>query len=51
MFKKEEMKSEKNRSNVHGVNQTKTWPKSFNPFVTDQKIFPKSWSRFPVNSY
>jgi hypothetical protein len=50
MFKKEEMKSEKNRSNAHVVNQTKSWPKAFNPFVLDQKTFPRSWYRFPLNS-
>ena len=63
MFNKEEIKSRKNQKNTNVTNQfkigvsnfkekkqTKTWPKAFNPFVSNQKVFPKSWSRFPLTS-
>ncbi len=61
MFNKEEIKFRKNQSNTNVTNQfkisvsnfkekkqTKTWPKAFNPFVSNQKTFPKSWSRFSL---
>ena len=63
MFKKEEVKTGKSKCNAHVANQfkidttlkekkqTKAWPKSFNPFITDQKTFPRSWSQFRLKSY
>jgi len=63
MFNKEEIKSGKNQSNTHAASQfkinvsnfkdkeqTKAWPKAFNPFISYQKAFPKSWPQFPLNS-
>ena len=50
MFNKEEIKTERSQNFIQLTNQSKTWPKAFNPFISNQKTFPKSWSHFPLSS-
>ena len=49
MFNKENQSNIVN-SESKEKKQTNAWPKAFNPFVSNQKTFPKSWSRFTLNA-
>ena len=61
MYKTEELKYKKSKSNAHvskqfrltnnsvkEKGQPKIWPEAFNPFTSNQKTFPESPSLFPA---